>query len=304
MKHITVYFSLTILCISGCTRQELSEIDQTSIINEIKAILEEYRSGQEGINPGYEHFVNLRADQEGYLAVYDGVRKFQSFEEKIEGAHETAKSFKTNIYLDFENISVLPLAHNVASFTLDFKLADVLHSGDTITSASTWMGVFKKYDGEWKIINEFAVTKDAPLVISEEERKELEEEVKNMLDKLQDINGKKADHFFKFFGKTEGFIVAANGNLPDASFDEVMENVKKSQATYLNLDFHDPKIYVIDRNAATMTSLWDMDFVSAEGDTLTYGGCWTYNMQKINEQWRIIQSIGTESEPRAVGKKE
>jgi len=134
--------------------------------------------------------------------------------------------------------------------------------------------------------------------ISGTERGQLQNEVLEFVDKLTDVKGKKYDHFANFFAKTDGFLVAPNGSIATTDFDVAMDGVKSSNNILMSLNFHDPKIYVLDKNAATMTSLWDMTFINQNSDTLTYGGCWTYIFQKINNEWKIIQSIGTESEPQ------
>jgi hypothetical protein len=150
---IRAFILLTIISTSCYNQKEcdLTDDQKKLISNEIETIVKNF------FNPNtldYETHTGLRANKEGYLMGGEGKILFTDYA-------TYNKSMKTSFagiqrFTDFETVAiyVYVLAKDAATCTTEFKSKFLTTAGDTVINNGCWTFVFKKFDKEWKVIQE------------------------------------------------------------------------------------------------------------------------------------------------------
>ncbi len=136
--------------VSGC-QSTLTEDQKNQIAKEVETTVKNF------FNPktlNYDTYVALRADKEGYLFAGDGViltTDYRTFQEFIKKSFENVDRF---IELEPIRMFTYVLSDDAATCTFEFKGKFLTTGGDTLTDNGCWTMVFKKFDNEWKVIQE------------------------------------------------------------------------------------------------------------------------------------------------------
>ena len=150
---ISAFILLTIIS-TTCNNQtacDLTDNQKKLISNEIETIVKNF------FNPAtlsYETHTALRADKEGYIMGGEGKILFTNYSDY----NKSTKLAFTGIqrFTEFETVSiyVYVLCKDAATCTTEFKSKFLTTAGDTITNNGCYTFVFKKFDNNWKIIQE------------------------------------------------------------------------------------------------------------------------------------------------------
>ena len=145
--------SLTVLFFS-CRSQvspALTEEEKKVVAKEVETVVRNFMTAD---TICYETHTGLRANTEGYVMGGEGKIKFTSYDDY----NKSMKASFANIqkFTEFEIMSmyVYVLAKDAATCTTLFKSKFLRTTGDTIVNNGCWTMVFKKFDGEWKVVQE------------------------------------------------------------------------------------------------------------------------------------------------------
>lgn len=158
MKKINPWIVVLISALSAistsCNNQstcELTEDQKKLISNEIETAVKNF------FNPNtlnYETHTGLRANEEGYVMGADGKILFTDYSTYNEGMKSSFASIQR--FTEFEPISIFVyvLSKDAATCTTEFKSKFLANTGDTIINNGCYTFVFKKFNNNWKIIQE------------------------------------------------------------------------------------------------------------------------------------------------------
>jgi hypothetical protein len=151
---IVVVFILLSIISPSCNTQNTCEPtdDQKKLIStEIETIVKNF------FNPKtltYETHTGLRANKDGYVMGGEGKILFTDYSTY----NESMKSSFAGIqrFTDFETVAiyVYVLSKDAATCTTEFKSKFLTTAGDTVLNNGCWTFVFKKFDNDWKVIQE------------------------------------------------------------------------------------------------------------------------------------------------------
>ena len=135
--------------------------------------------------------------------------------------------------------------------------------------------------------------------MSQEERQNVVAEIHERLDSYADaVTRLDIDAMLSFWMDSEEFVFAGDGVIL-GGYDEwtsLMSQRSGETEQWLHFNFHNVKVVVLSRNAASATVELDNRRVWANGDTASTGGAWTYVLRKDEGEWKVIQTTGTHVE--------
>lgn len=146
--------SLAILFFVSCRPQvscELTEEEKKAISLEIETLVRNFMNAE---TLGYQSEIGIRANVEGYVMGGEGKIKFTSYDDLDK--HLKAAFAGIQKFTEFEILSlyIYVLAKDAATCTFQEKSKFLTTSGDTVVNNACWTLVFKKFDKQWKVIQE------------------------------------------------------------------------------------------------------------------------------------------------------
>jgi hypothetical protein len=156
MKTITIFFIAGLLMFLFCYSCqsprdcEITEDERIVISNEIETIIENLI----GPDLNYQTHIDLRADTTGYIFAGDGSIIFSDYQSYKEGVKLSFENIQRFIELKCTRNSVYVLGPAAAVSTIEFEGKYITKNGDTIGHNGCWTFVFKKFDNDWKVIQE------------------------------------------------------------------------------------------------------------------------------------------------------
>lgn len=150
-----VIFSVAILAtihLSSCTNQKhQSEEQKAQMINEVKAMLDEY---PEAVNrKDLEWFKEFWANNEEFVYTADGqvITDYNGF---IKSYYQDGLAAVQDLYrFDWNNAKGTALDENTVSYAVAFDWGMISTAGDTVQAKGSGLYIFKKIDGSWKVVN-------------------------------------------------------------------------------------------------------------------------------------------------------
>jgi hypothetical protein len=109
------------------------------------------------LNPdtlSFETHTALRANVDGFVQGSDGKIMFTDYKSYNDALKLIFESFQRFIEMKVTKIYTYALAPDAAVCTTEFKGRILLENGDTRPHNGCWTFVFKKFNGEWKVIHE------------------------------------------------------------------------------------------------------------------------------------------------------
>jgi hypothetical protein len=146
--------SLAILVLTSCRSQfsiELTEEEKKAVSKEIETIVRNFMNAS---TLNYETHTGLRANKEGYVMGGDGIIKFTSFDDYYKNTKAGFSGIQKFTESEIIALHVYVLSPESASCTTQFKSKFLTTAGDTVVNNGCWTFVFKKFDNEWKVIQE------------------------------------------------------------------------------------------------------------------------------------------------------
>lgn len=148
MKILSALFLAILL--AGCT-SKLTDDQKKQIAGDVETVVKNF------LNPktlNYDTHVALRADKDGYLYAGEGLilaADYKAYRELTKKAFQNVDRF---IQLEPIKMFTYVLSDDAAACTVEFKGKFLTLSGDTVNNNGCWTMVFKKFDKDWKIIQE------------------------------------------------------------------------------------------------------------------------------------------------------
>jgi len=92
------------------------------------------------------------ADVDGFVFAAEGslIAGYDAFAEQLRSAMEATASVNS---IEKSNEHIYVSAKDAASYSLEFAGSMTAVSGDTVRSRGSWTYVFKRIDGEWRIVH-------------------------------------------------------------------------------------------------------------------------------------------------------
>lgn len=130
---------------------ELTAEEKKAISREIEIVVRNFMDAK---TLSYQTEIALRASTEGYVLGSDGkilATSYDGLDQYIKSAFAVVQKFT-----EFEILSLYTyvLCKDAAACTTLFKSKYLTTSGDAIVHNGCWTFVFKKFDNEWKVVQE------------------------------------------------------------------------------------------------------------------------------------------------------
>lgn len=148
-----VLFALLVSC-TGDSNNELTEQQKTEIINEIELIMDDVYNINNNVDQSAEKLVSIKASTGDYVYATGGKIRFTDYEEYVETIKRNFENVQEFIEFERTQTIIYPLSLNSATCTYVLEGKYINISGDTIPVDGCWTSVFKKFDDEWKVVQE------------------------------------------------------------------------------------------------------------------------------------------------------
>lgn len=152
--HLATGLTLTIITFVSCRPQascELTEEEKTAVSKEIETVVRNFMNAS---TVNYETHTGLRANIEGYVFAGDGKVKFTSYDDYNKGMKASFANIQKFTESEILSMYIYVLARDAATCTTLLKSKFLKTSGDTIVNNACWTMVFKKFDNQWKVVQE------------------------------------------------------------------------------------------------------------------------------------------------------
>ena len=131
--------------------ETLSDQKVSDIKKEIETIVTDFLD-PDTLN--FETHTALRADVDGFVQGSDGKITFTDYNSYKEGMKLVFESLQRFVEMKPTKLFVYVLAIDAAVCTTEFNGKFLNIEGDTVIWNGCWTFVFKKFNGEWKVIHE------------------------------------------------------------------------------------------------------------------------------------------------------
>ena len=150
----TLTVSIFVFVLLACQPKnicELSETEKAAIEQEVETIVRNFLNAE---TLSFETHSGLRANQPGYLFSGEGKIKYRTYSEYEAFVKDAFSKMQRFTEMSVSELYVYALSENAATCTTVFNSKFLTISGDTVINDGCWTMVFKKFDGNWKIIQE------------------------------------------------------------------------------------------------------------------------------------------------------
>jgi len=153
MKPIKLYLAIGLLAIlSSCSNGDsVSDEERASITKEIQERLDGYANAVK--RKDLEWVQKFWSDEKDFVLAGDGELSTDYNSVVVKDYGDFFTTMKEMSYLDWNNGHALVLNQNTVSYATKFDWQAVMESGDTIKSRGSWLYLFKKSDGQWKVVH-------------------------------------------------------------------------------------------------------------------------------------------------------
>lgn len=128
---------------------ELNEDQKKSIAKEIESIVRNFLA-----DITYESEIGIRADVDGYVMGGDGTIMFTDYPSLKTYVKQAFRDIEKFVESNVPAMYVYVLSKDAASCTFELKSKYLTTGGETIIHNACWTLVFKKFDEEWKVVQE------------------------------------------------------------------------------------------------------------------------------------------------------
>ncbi|TFH62154.1 MAG: hypothetical protein E4G90_09360, partial [Gemmatimonadales bacterium] len=153
MLRRILFISLTALLSNACTptpSSEFSETDRASIAEAVQQRVDGYCPAV--LSKDVEYLKVFWADVPEWASAWDGeIKEGASFMGDLLQTWYEGES--EHFYCNMSNSRVYVLGPDAASLATEFEWGMVNAEADTVESYGSWMYVFSRLDGEWRVIH-------------------------------------------------------------------------------------------------------------------------------------------------------
>lgn len=148
LLYLVIFFLISCLQQNSC---KLSDKEKVAIEKEIEFIVRNFLNAE---TIGYETHTGLRANQPGYIMGGEGKIKFRSYSEYQTAMKVSFSGIQKFTEMNITELYSYALSKDAATCTTKFNGKFLTTSGDSLVNNGCWTFVFKKFDKEWKVIQE------------------------------------------------------------------------------------------------------------------------------------------------------
>jgi ketosteroid isomerase-like protein len=141
------------LLVSGCGQAEtkpLSAEEKAAIAGAVEQRVAGYLDAIQRLD--LDWILGFWADVDGYVFAGDG-ELTAGYETHAGQLREDVAGIATINSIVKSNEHIYVLAKDAASYSMEFEWSMTMAAGDTVRSHGAWTYVFKRLDGEWKVVH-------------------------------------------------------------------------------------------------------------------------------------------------------
>lgn len=145
---------LIVVIFESCQPQgscEPTNEEKKAVSKEVEAVVRNFLNAN---TLGYQTEIGIRANVEGYVMGGDGKVKFTSYADLDKYLKEAFTGIQKFTEAEILSLYIYVLSKEAATCTFLMKSKYLMTSGDTIVNNACWTLVFKKFDNQWKVIQE------------------------------------------------------------------------------------------------------------------------------------------------------
>ena len=153
MKPIKFYLAIGLLAIlSSCNNGDsISDEERATITKEIHGRLDGYSEAVK--SKDLDWVQKFWSNEKDFVLAGDGELSTDYNSVVVKDYGDFFTTMKEMSYLNWSNGHALVLNENTVSYATKFDFQAVMESGDTIKSRGSWLYLFKKSDGQWKVVH-------------------------------------------------------------------------------------------------------------------------------------------------------
>jgi|GEM_PF-2008028 hypothetical protein len=132
--------------------------------------------------------------------------------------------------------------------------------------------------------------------VTEAQRKQITSEIETTVRNGLNASTLNYETHTGFRANEPGYIMAGDGKVRFASYNDYNEAMKKSFKNIVRFtafNIHEIYTYVLSKDAATSTIVFTGSYLRPSGATEPDNGCWTFVFKKFSHGWKVVQENGT-----------
>ena len=97
----------------------------------------------------------------------------------------------------------------------------------------------------------------------------------------------------------DGFVQGSDGKIMFTDYNSYKEGIKlafEGLQRFTEMKATALFVYVLAIDAAVCTTEFKGKYLSTDGDTVVWNGCWTFVFKKFNGEWKVIHENGTHTQ--------
>ena len=149
-RIVLAAFALTVFAACQPSTTELTEEMKAEIATEVEQRVAGYMEAVQRHDASW--LVNFWSDVDGIVFAGDG-NVAEGHDAIAKPTRDWIAGLESVIRAGFSNGHTYVLAPDAASHTAAFDWSIVNTAGDTVSSRGSWTYVFKRFDGEWKVVH-------------------------------------------------------------------------------------------------------------------------------------------------------
>lgn len=153
MRTVKSYIAVGLLIVfqSCITGDNISDNERTTITKEIQDRLDGY---SEAVRRKDSDWIqDFWSDEKDFVLASDGKIETNYDSVMTREYRDAFKTIQEMTYLNFSNGHALVLSKNAVSYATNFDWQAIMVTGDTVKASGSWLYLFKKSDGKWKVVH-------------------------------------------------------------------------------------------------------------------------------------------------------
>jgi hypothetical protein len=132
--------------------------------------------------------------------------------------------------------------------------------------------------------------------LTAEEKKAISKEIELVVRNFMDEKTLSYETYIELRANKEGYVMSGEGEIIASSYDDFTKYMKtafQSVQRFTEFEILSMYIYVLCRDAASCTTLFQSKYLTTSDETIVNNGCWTFVFKKFDGEWKVIQENGT-----------
>ena len=140
--------------------------------------------------------------------------------------------------------------------------------------------------------------------LTREEVAQIKQEIIKSYEKhVNDLKNLDYESVMKYYANVEDVILFGDGNYwgDYITINQIWKSFTGGVKQILKWDLKNHQVHVFSRNAASYLVEFDNERIEASGDTTKVTGCFSYGMQKIDGEWKVVTTHVTHNYKEGYG---